>query len=74
MTGYQCLVDVALFIAKKGSFSKLLLSDLLFIGMHYEPRPINCRSGNIRQVLIFARRANSRISQFFYYNSATKKK
>ena len=53
MTGYQCLVDVALFIAKRGSFSKLLLSDLLFIGMHYEPRPIYCRSGNIRQVFNF---------------------
>ena len=37
---------------------------------------IYCRSGNIREVLIFAKWTNSRIQKFctnYYYNSATKK-
>ena len=52
---------------------------LLIYGLHvtFNMFAIYCRSGDIRDVLIFARRTNSQNQESrgnFYYNSATKEK
>ena len=52
---------------------------LLICGLHvtFNIFVIYCRSGDIRDVLIFARRTTAQIQEFrgnYYYNTATKEK